>query len=127
MSDKVVHFEIPYDDGDRAGSFYQKAFGWQTMTMPEMQYTMVMTGPTDPEQGPSEAGFINGGMFQRSDQFAATAPTIVIDVPSVDDALREVEAAGGKTVAPRTPVGDMGFSGYFTDTEGNVIGLWESA
>ena len=27
MSGKVVHFEIPYDDGDRARSFYGEAFG----------------------------------------------------------------------------------------------------
>ncbi len=127
MSGKVVHFEIPFDDGDRAGSFYQQAFGWQTMAMPEMQYTMVMTGPTDPEKGPSEPGFINGGMFQRSEQFPGKAPNLVIDVPSVEQALREVEAAGGKTVTERTPVGDMGFTGYFTDTEGNLVGLWENA
>ena len=38
---RVVHFEIPYDDGDRARAFYDKAFGWQLMTMPEMGYTLV--------------------------------------------------------------------------------------
>jgi predicted enzyme related to lactoylglutathione lyase len=38
-----------------------------------------------------------------------------------------VEAAGGKAVTERMPVGDMGFAGYFTDTEGNLIGLWETA
>ncbi len=27
----------------------------------------------------------------------------------------------------KTPVGDMGFAAYFKDTEGNVIGLWETA
>ncbi len=127
MSGKVVHFEIPFDDGDRAGSFYREAFGWQLMPMPEMEYTMVMTGPTDPEQGPSEPGFINGGMFKRSDQFPGKAPNLVIDVASVDEALRQVEAAGGKTVTERMAVGDMGFTGYFTDTEGNLIGLWENA
>ncbi len=124
---KVVHFEIPFDDGDRAGSFYQQAFGWQLMPMPDMDYTIVMTGPTDPETGPSESGFINGGMFKRSEAFPGKAPNLVIDVPNVDEALREVEAAGGTSVTARTQVGDMGFTGYFTDTEGNLIGLWESA
>ena len=28
MSGRVVHFEIPFDDGDRARAFYQEAFGW---------------------------------------------------------------------------------------------------
>ncbi len=36
--------------------------------------------------------------------------------------MRRVEAAGGKM-----PVGEMGFAGYFTDTDGNLIGLWENA
>ncbi len=26
--DRVVHFEIPYDDADRAKKFYQGIFGW---------------------------------------------------------------------------------------------------
>jgi predicted enzyme related to lactoylglutathione lyase len=27
MSGKVVHFEIPFDDGDRARTFYGETFG----------------------------------------------------------------------------------------------------
>lgn len=41
--------------------------------------------------------------------------------------VRNVEAAGGKTAGEKMPVGDMGFAAYFTDTEGNLIGLWETA
>ncbi len=127
MTGKVVHFEIPYDDGDRAGSFYRDVFGWQVMAVPEMEYVMVMTGPTDPETGASEPGFINGGMFERSDEFAAKSPTVVIDVPSIEESLRSIEAAGGKTVGEKMAVGDMGFAAYFTDPEGNIMGLWENA
>ena len=29
MSGRIVHFEIPFDDGDRARSFYKDAFGWK--------------------------------------------------------------------------------------------------
>ena len=127
MSGRVMHFEIPYDDGDRARAFYGDTFGWQVLPVPGMDYTMVMTGPTDPEQGPTEPGFINGGMFERTGELQGASPHIVIDVPSVDEALRKIEAAGGTVVMERTQVGEMGFTGYFTDTEGNVIGVWESA
>lgn len=127
MSGKVMHFEIPFDDGGRAREFYEQVFGWQMMPVPEMDYTMVMTGPTDPESGPTEPGFINGGMFQRSDEFPGKGPGLVIDVASVDEALRAAEEAGGTKVTDRTPVGDMGYTGYFTDTEGNLVGVWESA
>jgi predicted enzyme related to lactoylglutathione lyase len=123
MAGRVVHFEIPHDDGDRARGFYEKAFGWQLMSMPDMGYTLVTTGPSG-DQGPSESGFINGGLMQRQDQF--TAPNIVIDVDNIEDALEAVEAAGGATVEKRMPVGEMGFAAYFKDTEGNLLGLWET-
>ena len=123
MAGRVVHFEIPHDDGDRARGFYEQAFGWQLQHLPEMQYTMVMTGPSG-EQGPSEPGFINGGLMPRQDEYKA--PNIVIDVDNIEDALKAVNDAGGNTVHERMEVGDMGFAAYFNDTEGNLIGLWET-
>ncbi len=125
MSGRVVHFEVPFDDGDRARGFYKEAFGWQLMEMPEMGYTIVMTGPSD-DSGPTEAGFINGGMLSR-DQAATRGPVIVVDVESIDATLEKIGGLGGSTVVGRTPVGDMGFAAYFTDPEGNVVGLWETA
>lgn len=127
MSGKLVHFEIPFDDGDRARKFYGYTFGWQVAEMPEMNYTIAMTGPSDPETGPTEPGFINGGMFERSDEFPGKSPTLVIDVPSIDEAVTKIEAAGGKKLTDKMAVGEMGFASYFEDTEGNLLGLWENA
>jgi predicted enzyme related to lactoylglutathione lyase len=124
MGGRVVHFEIPFDDGDRARAFYREAFGWDVAEMPDMDYTMVSTGPTA-EAGPRESGFINGGMAQRGDSFVA--PTVVIDVEDIDAALEKIEGLGGATLLARTPVGDMGFSAYFRDPEGNAVGLWQNA
>ena len=124
MSNRVVHFEIPFDDTERASAFYSDVFGWQMMPIPEMGYVMVGTGPTG-DQGPSEPGFINGGMLHREGDW--TAPNVVIDVENLEQALKSVEEHGGKTVVERQPVGDMGFSAYFRDSEGNLIGLWETA
>ena len=124
MSGRVVHFEIPYDDGDRARSFYERVFGWTLMPLPEMGYTLVTSGPSG-DQGPTEAGFINGGMMRRQEPF--TSPDIVIDVDNLESALRAVDEAGGTTVSERQAVGDMGFTAYFRDSEGNLVGLWESA
>jgi uncharacterized protein len=124
MSGRVVHFEIPYDDGDRARGFYKEAFGWQLQEIPGMGYTMVVSGPSG-EQGPGEPGFINGGMLARQDA-AAGAPVVVVDVESIDVALERVADLGGSTVVGKTPVGAMGFTAYVQDPEGNVIGLWET-
>ncbi len=124
MSGRVVHFEVPYDDGERARAFYTKVFGWETTELPDMNYTLFSSGPSG-EQGPTEPGFINGGMMQRGDPF--TTPTLVLDVASIDVALAAVTEAGGSIVSERQPVGEMGFSAYFTDPEGNLLGLWETA
>ena len=124
MTGRVVHFEIPYDDDERAHGFYRQAFGWQVMPLPDMGYSIVMTGPSG-DEGPSEAGFINGGMMKREGPY--TGPNVVIDVDNLEDALKAVDEAGGSTVSERQAVGDMGFVAYFRDTEGNLVGLWETA
>ena len=65
MAGRVVHFEIPAEDTDRAKDFYASAFGWNIEPEPEIDYNMVMTAPTDKSGMPSEPGSINGGLFKR--------------------------------------------------------------
>jgi predicted enzyme related to lactoylglutathione lyase len=125
MAGRVVHFEVPYSDGDRARAFYREAFGWNLMEMPELNYTMASTGPVDEQSMPSEPGFINGGMFERTEDLRG--PMLTIDVEDLDTALKTVESLGGKQVGEKLPVGDMGFAAYFEDPEGNIIGLWQTA
>ena len=86
MTGRIVHFEMPFDDGHRARAFYGELFGWSVQEVPGMDYTMVSTGPTG-EQGPTEPGFINGGMGQRAEGFSA--PRVVIDVDDIDATLAQ--------------------------------------
>ena len=123
--DRVIHFEVPFDDGERATTFYREAFGWELNSMPNFRYTLVTTTPTDEQGRPAEPGGVNGGMLAR--QGPITAPVITVGVDSIDDALVPIEKLGGKVAIGRQPVGTMGFSAYFHDTEGNLIGLWENA
>jgi uncharacterized protein len=125
MSARVVHFEVPFDDADRARGFYRDVFDWQIQPMPEMDYNMVSTGPVSDEGMPTEPGFIGGGMTQR--QGPVTKPVIVLAVDDIDTTLVDVEKHGGSAVGEKLPVGDMGFAAYFTDSEGNVMGLWQNA
>jgi predicted enzyme related to lactoylglutathione lyase len=125
MGGRVVHFEIPFDEGDRARAFYQDAFGWTVTSMPEMDYTVVTTGPTTEQGMPAEPGYINGGMVKRPQ--GSQGPVITIDVDDITVALAKIEQLGGHTVQPRQEVAQMGFAAYFTDSEGNLIGLWQNA
>jgi predicted enzyme related to lactoylglutathione lyase len=122
---KVVHFEIPADHLERAKQFYSSVFGWELADMPEMDYTVVKTTPVDEQtQLPSEPGAINGGMYRRSAD-TPSVPVLIIDVSSVDYSLKEIEAAGGRVRRPRTEIPGIGAFAYFTDPEGNALGLWE--
>ena len=121
--DKVVHFEIPVDDRERASEFYRTVFDWDVVHLPEMQYTTVSTVETDENQMPKEAGAINGGLMDRSDR--TPNPVITIDVAEIDDALKKVEASGGSVVTPKTPIPGMGAFAYFKDSEGNTMGLFQ--
>jgi predicted enzyme related to lactoylglutathione lyase len=123
--DKVVHFEIPVDDVDRAQAFYRTVFGWEVQPIEDIGYTIVRTTPIDEEsQLPTEPGAINGGMMRRSSE--APGPSVTIQVASIDEALGRIETEGGSTVRPRTELPGMGAYAYFKDTEGNVGGLWEN-
>jgi predicted enzyme related to lactoylglutathione lyase len=121
----VVHFEIPADDEDRARDFYSSAFGWEMNPLPEMNYTLIMTTPVDDTGMPSTAGSINGGLYRREGKL--TAPVVTVDVEDIDAALQKIESLGGSTVTPRQEVPGMGWTAYFRDSEGNVVGLWQNA
>jgi hypothetical protein len=125
MSGEIVHFEIPADDTERAYAFYRDAFGWQIQPMPELDYAFVTTTPVDDNGRPAEPGMINGGMFQRNKDLPS--PVVTINVDDIDAALARVAELGGTSVGEKAAVADMGWAAYFTDPEGNVMGLWQTA
>ena len=43
-----------------------------------------------------------------------------------EDTGCRIEAGGGGVVQPRTEIPSMGAFAYFKDTEGNVVGSWET-
>jgi predicted enzyme related to lactoylglutathione lyase len=122
--DKVVHFEIPFDNKQRAMKFYTDSFGWRLMDVPEMNYVMATSVDVDDKFMPREPGAINGGLFQRPKE--APNPALYVGVASIDASIKKVESAGGKVVTPKTPIPGMGAFARIADTEGNVIGLYQS-
>jgi predicted enzyme related to lactoylglutathione lyase len=125
VADKVVHFELPADNLERAQNFYRSAFDWSINTVPGMGYTLVQTTPSGTDGRPTEPGAINGGMLAR--QAPIKNPVLTIQVASIDDSLKQIAKLGGRVLRGKLPVGDMGFAAYFSDCEGNVLGLWQTA
>ena len=92
--------------------------------MPGMNY-MMLGGTKVSDKGEfSESGSINGGMMKRSKPFEH--PIITIGVDDIDASLKAIEEKGGKTLRKKQDVGqNMGWTAYFIDTEGNLMGLYQ--
>lgn len=125
MSGEVGHFEIPADDPERARKFYATAFGWKLRVIPELDYTMVSTGTVDEQGRPKNPGFIGGGIVGRG-ELEHTTVTIAVDDISTSE--KTIEHHGGKIVVRNQAIGDgtRGHMGYFKDSEGNIIGLYQA-
>ncbi len=114
---RVVHFEIPADDPNRASAFYTAAFGWKFQKWGGPQdYWMIETGPKD-------VPGINGGLYKR--QPGQTNYVNTVDVASLEEAMGMVTRAGGKIVMPKTTVPGIGYFASCLDTEGNTFSIMQ--
>lgn len=112
---RIVHFELPVEDAQRAGRFYADVFGWRSETYEGGEgYWLVTTGTDEPG--------IDGAFIDKK-----LAPTLVnvIGVDSVDDYLARAEQAGAELVRPKQEIPHVGYAAYIKDPEGNTVGLFE--
>lgn len=126
MSGEVVHFELPADDPERARKFYSSILGWKMDEVPGRDYTMVSTGMTDEKGMPKTPGYIGGGISRRGDPL--NHPLFMIIVDDISATERTIEKHGGTIVQKKQAIGDgsLGHIGYFKDSEGNVLGLYQA-
>lgn len=121
MSNRVVHFEITAEEPERAVKFYKETFGWsiQKYEAPKegaKDYWLVTTGPV------GGVG-INGGMFRKREPFSGYVN--IIDVESLEESARKITENGGKQITPKITIKGVGYTAYFSDTEGNAFGIIE--
>src|SRR5262249_19291055 len=116
---RVVHFEIPADEPERAIEFYTKVFDWKIQKWGgDEDYWLLMTG-SDGQPG------INGGLMRRTAPY--TGVTNSIDVPSVDEFMAKVWEGGGKVISSKITLPGVGYIAYCQDTEGNLFGIFQEA
>lgn len=114
---RVIHFEIPANDPEGLAAFYGKVFNWQTMKAPgPIEYWLTKTGEGEPG--------IDGGFMRRRDPKQPMANTIGVE--SVDDAIKAVEANGGRIALPKMAIPGYGWLAYFLDPEGNIFGMMQA-
>ncbi|MBX4189193.1 VOC family protein [Candidatus Parcubacteria bacterium] len=124
----VVHFEMPYEDKNRAAAFYEKAFGWKPQMLgAEMgEYVVMQTTEGDEKNMPLEKGRINGGMYKKPDDEMGKHPSFVIAVENVEAAMKRVNEAGGKVSGEPMDIPGVGKYVTFVDTEGNRLSILEA-
>lgn len=117
MGYPIVHFEIMAGDEGRLAKFYSDVMGWKVGEDNPMKYRIADTD--------ADGAGIGGGIGASQD--GSNFVTVYAEVPDLDAVLRQVEAAGGKTVIPPTEVPGMVTFAQFTDPAGNLIGIVKSA
>jgi hypothetical protein len=113
---KIVHFEIPVDDPQRAVTFYQDVLGWQMSRYGEEPYWLVRAGE-DEEPG------ANGALCGREELHQS--PVVIAGVADIDEVLGRAQKSGGQVLHGKQPIPGMGWSAYVRDSEGNTIGFFQ--
>lgn len=116
----VVHFELPYENRERAERFYVNAFGWKTQFLGEGMgdYVLVTTAEADAKSDAS-AGAINGGLFKKKSDWPLQYPAIVIAIQDIEHSMQSVKDAGGNVLGEPHMIPGTGRYVSFVDTEGN--------
>jgi uncharacterized protein len=116
----VVHFELPYTDGERIARFYSEVFGWKVQNLGEdgENYILVKTAEKDAKPG-FPAGAINGGLFPVKPDWPAQYPSIVIGVDNIETVIQKINDNGGQVLGEPIDIPGFGMYVSFFDTEMN--------
>ncbi|MBC7777872.1 MAG: VOC family protein [Phycisphaerae bacterium] len=121
VKDAISWFEIPVSDFSRAKTFYQTIFDFE---MPEMDMGPLKMGILlhDRDNGGVGGAICFGEGYKSS---GANGPKAYLNGgKDLNVVLNRVAGAGGSIVLPKTEIApEMGYMAFFTDSEGNVLGL----
>src|SRR5262245_44504739 len=101
MTSRVVHFEIPIDEPERAKTFYHQVFDWNVAQWDAMEYWTVSGGE---EKGPGT----DGALAPRKE--APEGVVVYVSVENIDQAMDRIKQAGGTLMTEKMPVPTMGWS-----------------
>lgn len=120
----VVHFEMPYENGERLMKFYANAFGWQMQKLGEDMgaYVLAGTTETDEKMMVKTPGTINGGFFPKNPDTHLNT-SVVISVENINEAMKNISSSGGKVLGEPMEIPGIGKYISFSDTEGNRVGV----
>ena len=111
---KICYLEIPANGAEDSARFYSDIFGWNVRERGDGNLAF------------DDAGGVSGTWVKEADRTPDERTRTYIMVDNITESLRQIEAAGGKVVTPRTEIGNsLGAFAAFTDPVGNEFGLYE--
>ncbi len=111
-------FEIPVKDMGKARKFYEKVFDVE-LSFEEMGGMKLAMFPFTQDAPGAAGALVQGESYEPS-----RAGTVVyFTVEDIPETLRRINANGGKTIMPKTSIGEYGFIAHYEDTEGNRLAL----
>src|SRR5262245_46606372 len=113
MGQPVVHFEIGCRNSLAAKAFYGQLFNWK----------MEEYGPAFMISTGTSAGI--QGHINSLGHEPHNVVTVYVQVDDLQAHLNRAGQLGGKTLVPPTEIPGMGHFAWFTDPDGNIIGLWK--
>jgi len=114
MAGKIVHFEVPAANADRASGFYSGLFGYEigASAMEGFDYRMFQSAEDQ------------GGAIMPSET-AGSGLIVYLDTDDIDASVAKVRELGG-TADDKQPVPTHGWFAACKDTEGNSFSLWQA-
>lgn len=112
MGNPVVHFEIGGRDKERTRAFFTSLFDWANE--PYGPYAVAVK---------TEAGKGINGHITALGHEPHNYVMIYVEVDDVSAHLAKAESLGGKVVIPETDIPGGGRFAWFSDPDGNLIGL----
>jgi hypothetical protein len=113
---KICYLEIPAKTAAASAKFYGDIFGWKVR-----------------KRGDGELAFddpngVSGTWVKESDRTPDERTRVYIMVDRIADTLKQIQAAGGRVLSPRTEIAPgMGAFAIFVDPVGNEFGLYEQS
>jgi len=114
MAGKIVHFEVPAANADRASGFYSGLFGYEIGASAMEGFDYRMFQPAEDQ----------GGAIMPSET-AGSGLIVYLDTDDIDASVAKVRELGG-TADDKQPVPTHGWFAACKDTEGNSFSLWQA-
>jgi len=111
---KICYLEIPAILAEDSAAFYSNIFGWKVRQRGDGNLAF------------DDSGCVSGTWVKEADRAPEERTRVYIMVDDIQQALRQIEAAGGKVLTPRTSIGSgMDAFAAFADPAGNEFGLYQ--